>query len=343
MGTKSVSKNQSQVAYSAEETDPRRKILGELGPTRAREMLQQMALIRAFEEKAEELYSLGRVHGTMHLSIGQEATAVGAANAIRRGDYLLNHHRGHGHCLAWFDSDVNVMMAEFLGKETGYCRGRGGSMHIANVEANNLGANGIVAGGVPIALGVGLSIKIRKTDQVCLVTFGDGASNEGAFHESLNMASIWRLPVVYLCENNQYAMSMAISKAINVEHISQRSAAYGIPGVTVDGNDVLAVYEAVKTAAEAARSGQGPTLVEAVTYRWRGHSKSDKQVYRTRDVVKQWQQRDPIPAFASVLGLGDSELEMIRQEAASLIDEAVVFAEASPEPDVKSIGDGVYA
>lgn len=331
------------MAVSAKETDQKSKTLTELGPTRTRDMLQRMALIRAFEEKAEELYSLGRVHGTMHLSIGQEATAVGAANAMRRGDYLLNHHRGHGHCLAWFDSDVNVMMAEFLGKETGYCRGRGGSMHIANVEANNLGANGIVAGGIPIALGVGLSIKMRKTNQVCLVTFGDGASNEGAFHESLNMASIWRLPIVYLCENNQYAMSMAISKAINVEHISQRSAAYGIPGVTVDGNDVLAVYEAVKTAAELARNGQGPSLVEAVTYRWRGHSKSDKQVYRTRDEVKQWQQRDPIPAFASVLRLGNSELEMTRQEAVNRIDEAVAFAEASPEPDVNSIGDGVYA
>jgi len=159
-----------------------------------------MHTIRAFEERAEQLYSLGKVHGTMHLSIGQEATAVGASNALKDGDYLLNHHRGHGHCLAW-GSDPNRMMAEFMGKETGFCRGRGGSMHIADVEANNLGANGIVAGGVPIAVGVGLSIKMRKTDQVCMVIFGDGAANEGAFHESLNMASIWNLPVVYLCEN----------------------------------------------------------------------------------------------------------------------------------------------
>ena len=317
--------------------------LEEIGSARAREMLLRMALIRAFEEKAEELYALGKVHGTMHLSIGQEATAVGAANALRRGDYLLNHHRGHGHCLAWFDSDVNAMMAEFMGKETGYCRGRGGSMHIANVDANNLGANGIVAGGLPLAVGVGLSIKMRKTEQVCLVIFGDGATNEGAFHESLNMASIWKLPVIYLCENNQYAMSMPITRAINIEHISQRSAAYGMPGVTLDGNDLLAVYEAVYMAAEHARAGQGPTLIESVTYRWRGHSKSDRQAYRTRNEVKQWQERDPIPHFAQLLGLNDAELETARQEASSRIEAAVAFAESSPEPDVSTISEGVYA
>lgn len=317
--------------------------LAEWGPDGARQKLGLMMLIRAFEEKAEELFALGRVHGTMHLSIGQEATAVGAASALRRGDYLLNHHRGHGHCLAWFDSDVDAMMAEFMGKETGYCRGRGGSMHIANVEANNLGANGIVAGGVPIAIGVGLSIKMRKTDQVCMVNFGDGASNEGAFHESLNMASIWKLPVIYLCENNQYAMSMPVTKAMTVAQISDRAVAYGIPGVTVDGNDPVAVYEAVAAAAARARAGQGPSLVEAVTYRWRGHSKSDKQAYRTRDEVKEWQQRDPILRFAARLGLADAERETMRQAALDRINAAVAFAEASPEPDVRTITDGVYA
>jgi pyruvate dehydrogenase E1 component alpha subunit len=309
----------------------------------AREMLERMILIRAFEEKAEELYALGRVHGTMHLSIGQEATAVGASKAMRRGDYLLNHHRGHGHCLAWFDSDVNAMMAEFMGKETGYCRGRGGSMHIANIEANNLGANGIVAGGVPIAVGVGLSIKMRKTDQVCLVIFGDGAANEGAFHESLNMASIWKLPVIYLCENNQYAMSMPFHKAFNIADISQRASAYGIPGVTVDGNDVIAVYEAVSAAGARARAGDGPSLVESVTYRWRGHSKSDKQAYRTRAEVKEWQQRDPIQRFAAMLGLSDAEWEAIQQRASAQIEQAVQFAESSPEPDLGTILEGVYA
>ncbi len=310
---------------------------------RGRELLLTMALIRAFEEKAEELFALGRVHGTMHLSIGQEAVAVGASSGMRRGDYLLNHHRGHGHCLAWFDSDVNTMMAEFMGKETGYCRGRGGSMHIANVDANNLGANGIVGGGIPIAPGVGLSIKMRKTDQVCLVIFGDGAANEGAFHESLNMASIWHLPVIYLCENNQYAMSMPFAKAFNIAHVSERGAAYDVPGVTVDGNDAVAVHDAVQQAAERARAGQGPSLVEAVTYRWRGHSKSDKQAYRTRAEVKEWQQRDPIPRFAAALGLNESELEVVRREAHARIDQAVAFAEASPEPATGSILEGVYA
>lgn len=309
----------------------------------AREMLKRMMLIRAFEEKAEELYALGRVHGTMHLSIGQEGTAVGASRAMRPGDYLLNHHRGHGHCLSWFDSDEKLMMAEFMGKETGYCRGRGGSMHIANVAANNLGANGIVAGGIPLAVGVGLSIKMRKTDQVCLVIFGDGAANEGAFHESLNMASIWKLPVIYLCENNQYAMSMPFAKAFNIEHVSQRASAYGMPGVTVDGNDVFAVYAAVKAAVARARAGEGPGLVESVTYRWRGHSKSDKQAYRTRTEVKEWQERDPIHRFAALLNVGDAEWQALQDETTARIDRAVQYAENSPEPDVSTILEGVYA
>ncbi|MGQ0600475.1 MAG: thiamine pyrophosphate-dependent dehydrogenase E1 component subunit alpha [Anaerolineales bacterium] len=309
----------------------------------ARERLDTMLLIRAFEEKAEELFSLGRVHGTMHLSIGQEASAVGAASALREGDYLLNHHRGHGHCLAWFGSDVNAMMAEFMGKETGYCRGRGGSMHIANVDANNLGANGIVGGGLPISVGVGLSIKQRKTTQICLATFGDGGANTGAFHESLNMASIWRLPVIYLCENNQYAMSMPMQRAFNIERISERAAAYGIAGVTVDGNDLLAMYNAVREAAERARTGGGPTLIEALTYRWRGHSKSDKQAYRTRDEVKEWQQRDPINRFAAAMSLSEPELDAARAQALERINAAVAFSQASPEPAVENITEGVYA
>jgi pyruvate dehydrogenase E1 component alpha subunit len=317
--------------------------LEQLRPDEARSLLGKMALIRAFEEKAEELYGLGRVHGTMHLSIGQEAVAVGASRAMNRGDYLLNHHRGHGHCLAWFDSDVDAVMAEFLGKDTGYCRGRGGSMHIANVEANNLGANGIVAGGIPISLGVGLSIQLRKTDQVCLVIFGDGAANEGAFHESLNLASIWKLPIVFLCENNQYAMSMAVSKAFNIQQISQRAAAYGLPGETVDGNDLIAVHSAVRKAAERARGGEGPSLVEVTTYRWRGHSKSDRQAYRTREEVKAWQARDPIPRFAGTIGVDEAELKTIRASAVRRIEEAVASAEAGAEPDPAALLDGVYA
>lgn len=321
--------------------------LTELGADAAREMLFTMWQIRAFEEKAEALYGLGKVHGTMHLSVGQEGSAVGASRVMRRRhDYLLNHHRGHGHILAW-GADVNRMMAEFMGKETGYCRGRGGSMHIADVQSNNLGANGIVAGGLPISVGVGLSIKIRKTDQVCLVLFGDGAANEGAFHEALNMASIWDLPIVFYCENNQYAMSMSTRRAFNIDHISQRAAGYGIPGVTVDGNDVLAVMDAVEQAVDRARSGQGPTLVEAETYRWKGHSKSDRQLYRTRDEIKAWQKRDPIPRFAKLLlsakMLTATDADEIKAQAEATIEAAVAFAESSPEPDVATIMEGVYA
>ncbi len=322
-------------------------VIESVGPEFLKQLLQDMHTIRAFEERAEQLYSLGKVHGTMHLSIGQEATAVGASNALQDGDYLLNHHRGHGHCLAW-GSDPSRMMAEFLGKETGYCRGRGGSMHIADVEANNLGANGIVAGGVPLAVGVGLSIKMRKTQQVCLVIFGDGAANEGAFHESLNMASIWNLPVIYLCENNQYAMSMPVEKAFNIENISERAQAYGIPGVTVDGNDPLAVYVSVSEAAERARKGEGPTLIEAKTYRYKGHSKSDRQAYRTRDEVNEWMdERDAIKRFSELLVTAgvvtEIEAAAMRDTAIGIIDGAVEFSEASPAPEISSILEGVYA
>jgi pyruvate dehydrogenase E1 component alpha subunit len=309
----------------------------------AHDMLMRMMEIRAFEEKAEELFALGRVHGTMHLSIGQEASAVGLSSALSSRDYLLNTHRGHGHCLAWYGSDVNLMMAEFMGKETGYCRGRGGSMHIANVDTNNLGANGIVGGGLPISVGVGLTIKIRKTDQVVAAVFGDGGANTGAFHESVNMASIWDLPVIYFCENNQYAMSMSFKRAFNIEHISQRAIGYGITGVTVDGNDLLQVLDAATEAVARARRGEGPTLIESVTYRWKGHSKSDKQAYRTRDEVKEWQEKDPIRRWSAFLGLGQDEREARQAQAHQRIEEAVAFAENSPEPDVAQIMDGVYA
>jgi pyruvate dehydrogenase E1 component alpha subunit len=324
-----------------------KEILDSVGKDSALQFLERMYLIRAFEEKAEELYTLGKTHGTMHLSIGQEASAVGASAAVRSGyDYLLNHHRGHGHCIAW-GGDVNLMMAEFMGKETGYCRGRGGSMHIADVERNNLGANGIVAGGIPISVGVGLSINMRKTDQVCLVIFGDGAANTGPFHEAFNMAAIWNLPVIFMCENNQYAMSMSTKRAFRIERLSQRAKGFNVPGASVDGNDFLAIYDTIRAAARRARSGQGPTLVEVVTYRWRGHSKSDRQLYRTRDEVREWQAREPIARFANLLKdsswLDDDLRQNLRGRAYQCIEDAVKFADSSPEPEVANIMEGVYA
>ncbi|MEJ5249304.1 MAG: pyruvate dehydrogenase (acetyl-transferring) E1 component subunit alpha [Caldilinea sp.] len=318
----------------------------DLSPERLRALLHQMMLIRAFEEAAEQLYLQGLIHGTMHLSVGQEASAVGACAALRPDDYILSTHRGHGHCIAK-GARVDLMMAEFFGKETGYCRGRGGSMHMADVETGNLGANGIVAGGVPMAAGVGLSIQMQRQDRVVLVFFGDGATNEGAFHESLNLAAIWNLPVIYFCENNQYAMSMAITRASKVEKLSDRACAYGIPGVTVDGNDLLAVYCATKEAVERARSGGGPTLIEAQTYRWKGHSKSDKQRYRTKEEVKAWQERDPIARLAQKMLeaslLTENDLQQLQARVDEEIAAAIEFAKASPEPDPATIFEGVYA
>ena len=310
------------------------------------EALEKMYLIRTFEEKAESLYAMGKIHGTMHLSIGQEASAVGACLALRPHDYILSTHRGHGHCIAK-GADLNLMMAEFLGKAAGYCRGRGGSMHIADVEGGNLGANGIVAGGLPLSAGVGLSLRMQRSDRLCLAFFGDGAANEGAFHEALNLAAIWNLPVIYFCENNQYAMSMPVSRAFSIERISQRAASYNIPGVTVDGNDLVAVYQATREAVGRAADGLGPSLIEAVTYRWRGHSTSDRQLYRSREEVKEWQGRDPIVRLRAALLqadlFGEAELDSVRDRAYQRIDDALAFAEAAADPDPASIMDDVYA
>ena len=309
-------------------------------------MLRQMQLIRAFEEKADELFALGKVHGTMHLSIGQEAVAVGAMACLRPDDYILSTHRGHGHCIAR-GADPKLMMAEFMGKETGYCRGRGGSMHIADPEMGNLGANGVVGGGISIAMGVALAVSLRKTDQVVLGFFGDGAANLGIFHESLNMASIWHLPVVYICENNQYGMSMSVKRALSVENVADRAVAYNMPGTIVDGNDVLAVYKTIREAVSRARQGDGPSLIEAKTYRWKGHSKSDQERYRTREEVNEWKQKCPIKRFsAQLIAKGILTLEAAKQMEAEVHEEiqaALEFAEASPEPRVEDILEGVYA
>lgn len=310
------------------------------------EMYATMCSIRRFEQMADRLYASGKVHGTMHLSAGQEAVAVGAARAMRPNDYLLNHHRGHGHFIAK-GADVKRMMAEFLGKDTGYCRGRGGSMHIADVESNNLGANGIVGGGISLAVGVGLAVQMQRKPEIVLSIFGDGAVNEGIFHESLNMAALWDLPVLFLCENNQYAMSMPVTRATAKLPIAEKAGAYGMPGYHVDGNDVLQVYEVISQAAEHVRQGDGPVLVEAVTYRYFGHSKSDRNLYRSEDEIDEWKKNDPIIRFRQNLIEGQildvQQAEKIDLEAQELIEEAVAYAEASPEPEIDTLTEYVYA
>jgi acetoin:2,6-dichlorophenolindophenol oxidoreductase subunit alpha len=320
--------------------------LAALDTASLRGALSRMHLIRKFEETAEASYMRGLIHGTMHLSIGQEASAVGAILSLRRDDYILSTHRGHGHCLAK-GADPALMLAEFFGKENGYCHGRGGSMHIADIEGGNLGANGIVAGGLPIAVGVGMSIKAQKQDRVCMVFFGDGATNEGAFHESLNMASIWKLPVVFVCENNKYGMSMDIALAMAVPNVADRASAYAMPGVAIDGNDLAAVAAAATVAIARARAGGGPSLIECKTYRLRGHSKSDRNLYRTKDEIDAWRERDPIRRLERELvahgRFTAGEIAAIEKAAQQQIKEALAFAKTSPDPDPAELTRDVYA
>ncbi len=309
-------------------------------------MLENMMMTRYFEENAEALYVRGQVHGTMHLSIGMEASPIGSIAAIAPEDLIIHHHRGHGHTIAK-GADLTLMVAEFIGKDPGYCRGRGGSMHIADIEGGNLGATGIVGGGLPTAVGIALALKLKKDPRVLLCYFGDGATNEGSFHEALNMASIWDLPVVFICDNNQYGMSMSTERAMKIKHIAIRACAYDIPGITVDGNDPLAVYAAVKEAVERARRGEGPSLVENLTYRWRGHSKSDRNLYRTAEEIEEWKNLDPIPRFSTMLMeagvLTQAEVDEIDQRAKQAIDKATEVAVTFPEPDPATMEDEVYA
>ncbi len=309
-------------------------------------MLQKMCEIRAFEEMAESLYARGLVHGTMHLSIGQEASSVGSIATLQPDDLIIHHHRGHGHTIAK-GADITLMMAEFLGKEAGYCRGRGGSMHIADLTKGNLGATGVVASGLPTAVGIALAVHMKRSPQVLLAFFGDGASNEGEFHEALNMASTWKLPVVFICDNNQYGMSMPVKRSMNIERISTRAAAYGIPGETVDGNDVLAVYRTVAQAVARARKGEGPSLVDNLTYRWRGHSKSDRNLYRTQQEIDEWKAHDPIERYKRVLTesgkLTPKEVEEIERAAAATIERAAEEALRLPEPSADDLEAEVYA
>ncbi len=316
-----------------------------LTPETLRESLRKMYLIRKFEEGAEDSYTRGLIHGTMHLSIGQEASAVGACVGLSDSDKITSTHRGHGHCVAK-GADMGRMFAEFFGKETGYCRGRGGSMHIADVEKGNLGANGIVGGGLPIAVGAALSAKRLGTGAVTVCFFGDGANNEGAFHEALNMASVWKLPVVFFCENNRYGMSTSTERSTSVKQIADRAAGYSMPGVTVDGNDFSAVAEAMATATQRAKAGDGPSLIESMTYRWRGHSKSDRNRYRTKEEIADWMDRDPIPRMAEMLiahGVMDAEgVTAMENDADQTIAQAIEFATNSPAPNVADLTRDVY-
>ncbi|MER8442602.1 thiamine pyrophosphate-dependent dehydrogenase E1 component subunit alpha [Mesorhizobium sp. M1066] len=311
-----------------------------------REVLHKMYLIRRFEEGAEECYTRGLIHGTMHLSIGQEASAMGICMPLAEDDQITSTHRGHGHCIAK-GAEVKRMFAEFFGKTTGYCKGRGGSMHIADVGKGNLGANGIVGGGIPIAVGAALSSKMMKTGKVVVSFFGDGANNEGAFHEALNMAAVWKLPVIFVCENNGYGMSTSTARSTAVKNIAERAAAYSMQGVIVNGNIFSEVAEASHQAIARARAGEGPTLIESKTYRHRGHSKSDRNRYRTKEEIEDWMSnRDPITLFESELRefgfIDDKGIEAIRDAVAQEIAEGIEFAKASPSPDISETGNYVY-
>ncbi|MGQ9628576.1 MAG: alpha-ketoacid dehydrogenase subunit alpha/beta [Anaerolineae bacterium] len=334
------------------------KVLEETGLSKEELLtyLRRMMEIRFFEEKVFDLLGRDIIKGASHLYAGEEAVAVGAISAIREDDYITSTHRGHGHCHAHGDSHartpeerqehLNKMMAELCGKATGYCKGRGGSMHIADVAHGNLGATGIVGGNLPVATGAGLSIKLRGTDQVVLCFFGDGAANTGNFHESLNLASAWNLPVIYICENNLYGMSVPFKKASKLENIADRACAYGIPGVVVDGMDVLAVREAVSEAAKRARRGEGPTLIECKTYRWYGHSRSDPRVYRTREEEAAWHSRDPIVLLKDKLLEAEiateEEIAEVERKAREAIEKATEFALSSPDPHPDELCKDVY-
>lgn len=309
-------------------------------------MYQKMSEIRHFELKVDELFKKNMIWGTCHLYVGEEATAVGACAALDSSDYITSTHRGHGHTIAK-GADLKKMMAELLGKETGYCKGRGGSMHIVDVSTGNLGANGVVAGGIPIATGAALASKLRNDKRVTICFFGDGAANEGAFHESLNMAGIWKLPIIYICENNLYGMSNPVKESTAVEDIAVRSQSYNMHGEIVDGNDVMSVYKITKEAVERARSGEGATLIESKTYRWMGHSKSDPKVYRTKEEEQEWKEKDPIKRFANQLILNEiiteEELKNIDKTVIKEIEEAYEFAVNSENPKAEELTKYVYA
>ncbi|MGA2111638.1 MAG: thiamine pyrophosphate-dependent dehydrogenase E1 component subunit alpha [Anaerolineales bacterium] len=309
-------------------------------------MYERMLRIRHFEGRVKDLFARGELPGFVHLYLGEEAVAVGACAALRDDDYITSTHRGHGHILAK-GGEMKYMMAELYGKATGYNKGKGGSMHIAWPKLGILGANGIVGAGIPIATGAALSAKYRKSGQVTICFFGDGASNEGMFHESLNIAGAFDLPIVYVCENNLYAVGTRQADVRVVEDIADRATGYGMPGLVVDGNDVIAVYEASKAAVARARAGEGPTLLECKTYRWRPHFEGEVDNYRPREEVEAWMKREPLAPYRNLLieqrTLSAEEADALERRVIKDLDEAVEFARQSPLPAPESALEGLWA
>ena len=312
----------------------------------ALDLYQTMLMIRRFEEKLFYLFSTRAMPGSMHQYNGEEAVAAGVCDCLKREDYITSTHRGHGHCIAK-GADVRNIMAEMFAKSTGCCKGMGGSMHIADFSVGMLGANGIVGGGLPHAVGAAWSSQYRGTDQVAVAFFGDGASNEGSFHESLNLAAIWKLPVIFVCENNLYGFSTYYRRSTPIADIADRAAAYGIPGVVVDGMNVLEVREEAQKAVERARKGGGPTLLECKTYRYMGHSRFEKPCYRTEEELQQWKLCDPIHCFPQLLkekyAVSDAELERIEEVVKEKIEDSVHFAEQSPDPSPEDYKSYIFA
>lgn len=309
-------------------------------------LYERIMLIRQFETLVSDLYAKNRIPGFVHLYIGQEAVAVGACSALRTDDFITSTHRGHGHVIAK-GGDVKKMMAELYGKETGYCHGKGGSMHITDMEIGMLGANGIVAGGIPIAVGAAYgAAKIRKTDQVALAFFGDGATSEGPFYEALNFASAWKLPVIFVCENNQFGVSTHYSRISPSEDVAPRVKGWGIPSMIVDGNDVLAVREAAIKAVERARSGEGPSFIECKTWRHHGHFEGENPSYRDGKVHEDWMEKDPVPNYRNNLlenfGMKAEDLDEIDLKIEKTLSDAVEFAESSPYPKPEAALDHLY-
>ena len=307
-------------------------------------LFRTMALIREFETTASRLMASGSLPGFLHVSIGQEAVAAGVCDVLERDDYMTTTHRGHGHCIAK-GGTLPEMMAELYGRREGYCGGRSGSMHIADPSVGILGANAIVGAGIPIAVGGGFSARARGTAQIAVAFFGEGAVAEGAFHESLNLAALWKLPVLFVCENNGYAEMSPISVHLATQDVADFAAPYGIPGIRVDGNDVLAVRAATEQAAARARAGDGPTLLECKTYRWHGHYEGDPQRYRDKAEVAAWREKDPlVRLMASVKedAAFTRALEDLAQNARQVVEAAVRLAESAEAPDPLSVGADVY-